>query len=82
MTRHEKFDAETDEARRAALRAKHGLFDTDTPEFREMARRECETINNSPHHAEDMAWVEAMQTETWRELPPYDPPPPGDPDDK
>ena len=81
MTRHEKIESETSDARRrAALRDRYNLPDTSTPEFREAARRGCEAINNSPHRAEDLAWLEAINAELEKTLPPYDAPLPGDPD--
>jgi phage terminase small subunit len=89
MTKHEKLDGKTRVSRhRAAMRAKgyrlkqYWVPDTRTPEFREMTRKACEAINASRHNSDELAWAQAMAAEMWDDLPPYDAPLPGDPDNK
>jgi DNA-binding LacI/PurR family transcriptional regulator len=63
---------------RAALRAQ-GLKpkqfwvpDVHSPEFKAEARRAARAIANSPHEAEDQAWIDSISC--WDDLPPYDHP--------
>jgi hypothetical protein len=47
-----------------------------TPEFKAEARRQSLLVANSPHEAEDQAWVDSLMD--WDSLPPYDAPLPGE----
>jgi hypothetical protein len=83
MGKQEKLTTRERVARhRAAMRARgyrlkqFWVPDMRTPEFKAEARRQSLLVANSPHEAEDQAWVDSLMD--WDSLPPYDPPLPGE----